>query len=400
MYRKVAILGRGTAGALSTSFFANNFLSNHTEIEWYYDPNIPTRAVGEGADLSFTGALRKNLNFFHTDLFKLDGTYKSGIYKSGWNSNGSDFYHNFYPPTIAYHFNALKLQDFIYDKVINNQFNSKIKIIEKNISANEIDADFVMDCSGAPEQSELKTNFLQMKYIPTNAVHVTQCFWDYPKFQYTIAEAVSHGWVFLIPLQNRCSVGYLYNHVITDLDIIKDDVKQIFEKYNLNPSENTNSFYYDNYIRKQNFNQNIAYNGNASFFLEPLEATSISTMITIYQQAEMLWSNHITVDMANEKYYNYLVEIQNMIALHYFAGSKFKTPFWDFASQQANECIELALKTNKFYNVIKNSLNSKNLIEDNIYDIEYSTWWIGSFIENIKGLGIEKKLINMISEQN
>lgn len=379
--KKIAIIGRGTAGAQAVICYLKNMPD--CDIEWHYDPNISPQAVGEGADLNLPRALMHNMNFDHLDLDKIGGTFKSGIYKPGWNSNGTDFFHEFPPPSVSYHFNALELQNYIHEYV-----KPHVKIVEHNTSADNIDADFVMDCSGKPKNVD-NDDFIKPKYIPVNAVHVTQCDWDFPNFQYTIAAARPHGWVFLIPLKNRCSVGYLYNHSISSLEDVKEDVKNIFDEYNLNPSDKTNSFHFDNYYRKQNFQRCVTHNGNSSFFLEPLEATSISVMLFIQRSSFHIWNNNLDINMANIIYHKLLLNIENFIMMHYFAGSKFKSPFWDFAKERGRLCMESAARDSDFVNMV---LNSKHIVSTSQASVtehpDYANWWIGSFFQNINGLGI------------
>ena len=388
MPKKIAIIGRGTAGALSAMHFVRYCPDD--EIEWHYDPNISPQAVGEGGALDFPRNLANALDFNHLDLKNIDGTFKSGILKPGWNPNGSTFFHEFPPPNISYHFNALELQNYIFEKI-----KDKVKLVEHNTNADDIDANHIIDCSGRP--TELNDEFVIPKYIPVNAVHVTQCFWDYPRFDYTIAAARPHGWVFLIPLQNRCSVGYLYNHTITDLNEIQKDVENIFDEYNLTPSEKTNSFHFGNYYRRKNYSNRVVYNGNASFFLEPLEATSISVMILIQRNAYDVFNQTTMPYDVNLKFCDFMTQTENMIMMHYFAGSKFKSAFWDYAQERGTKCMESAMLDSRFANMHIQSKNLKYFYECNEKETEeYSTWWLGSFMQNIKGLGIKEKLNKFI----
>jgi hypothetical protein len=96
---------------------------------------------------------------------------------------------------------------------------------------------------------------------------------------------MKHGWVFGIPLQKRISIGYLYNDKISSLEEVKEDVKNTFKEYNLNPSKITNHIKFQSFYRKENFKNRIIYNGNASFFIEPLEATSTSMSTDINRLA-------------------------------------------------------------------------------------------------------------------
>ena len=379
--KKVAIVGKGTAGAQSVIHILRHMPD--CEVEWHFDPAIAPQAVGEGSVLPLSRNLFQNLNFNYLELDKIDGTLKTGIYKSNWGQNKPDFLHSFPPPYAAVHFNAVALQNYIFEKV-----KGKVKIKEHNIKSSDIDADFVMDCSGKPSSYE---EFNIPSYIPVNSVHVTQCYWEYPRFQHTLTVARPYGWVFGVPLQNRCSIGYLYNKNINTLEEVKEDVKNIFEKYNLTPSQDTNTFSFGNYYRKQNYSDRIAYNGNASFFLEPLEATSVGVMDHIQRSAWDLWSGFQSLEQANAKYLNIIREIESVIMLHYLAGSAFDTEFWKFATDRAQQSLDLTAKNMNFVRTYFKSRTapSGNLCAD---DEEYGLWSVNAFHQNIHGLGIVEKL--------
>lgn len=377
MSKKLAIVGRGTAGALAVAHFLSY---SDYEIDWYFDESIPTQAVGEGSTLSLPRLLFRFCRFNYDMLaYELDGTYKHGIKKQNW-SKGKEYTHFFPPPDISFHFNALKLQEFILREA---QKNKRLTVHQSNIiSYDDIDADYIMDCTGKPQTYE---DFTLSDRIAVNSVHVTQCLWDRPKFFYTGTVARKYGWVFVIPLQNRCSVGYLYNNQLNSLDEIKKDVEIVFEDYNLTPSDMTNSFSFNNYYRKVNFTERVCYNGNASFFLEPLEATSIGTMDVINR----LTFDHLALDARifdiNFFYTKELHSIENMIGFHYYHGSIFKTEFWKMAKLKGKQAIK-NLSVDNFF---------KEKIIANIDDIggnlatDYGSWGPYSWKQNINGLGFD-----------
>jgi len=383
--KKIAILGQGTAGAQAIIHFLRHMPD--TEIEWHYDPSIPTQAVGEGAVLPLARNMFENLNLNYLELDKVDGTIKTGIYKSGWGDEKPDFLHSFPPPNVSLHFNAKGLQKYIYEKV-----KDKVTVVEHNITAKDIDSDFVIDCSGRPKSFE---DFEVPSYIPVNSVHVTQCYWDYAKFNHTLTIARPYGWVFGVPLQNRCSIGYLYNNKINSLEEVKEDVKNIFDRFNLNPSDDTNTFTFGNYYRKKNYDGRIAYNGNASFFLEPLEATSVGVMDQIQRSSYDIINSNISHNQANYTYTKLLTEIETVIMLHYLAGSEHKTEFWEFAQERAVRCVTNASKDVNFIQVYAEakSATTANLCPATV---EYGLWQSIAFNQNIYGLGIVEKLDNII----
>lgn len=387
MKKKLAIIGKGTAGAFSATHFMR---WTDWDIDWYFDHNIKPQAVGEGSNLVFPLALYENIGFTYQDLKKLDGTVKESIYKQNWGTNVKEFHHHFSPPNIGIHFNAVKFQEYIFSLVQNNK---RFKFIEKNVLSDQIDADFIMDCSGKPEIN--KDNFIESNYIPVNSVHVNQCMWEYPRFQYTLTIARPYGWVFGIPLQNRCSIGYLYNNNINTLEEVKEDVKNIFEEFNLVPSGITNTFSFGNYYRKENYSKRISYNGNASFFLEPLEATSISTMDLIQRSAFSLWTGEASLDRVNNLYFDTINEVEAMIMLHYYAGSSFDTRFWSMAKNNGKLKIDQAIKNSKLVDMILQSDTIKfGYLKEKF---EYGTWNPISFNQNLTQLGIRNTLQKYIN---
>jgi hypothetical protein len=181
----------------------------------------------------------------------------------------------------------------------------------------------------------------------------------------------------------------MYNNNITTLEDIKTDVINIFKEYELNPSNTTNSFSFKNYYRKNNYSKTIAYNGNASFFLEPLEATSIHFMDICNRCSYDVFNNNISAEEANYYYLNKIREIENVIMLHYLAGSSWDTKFWNMAENLAKNNIATAKNNTDFINII-NLAKNYNINKNN--QLEYGTWDLYSFPININALGIWNQL--------
>jgi len=378
---KLAIIGRGTAGALTLAHF---WRWSNFEIDWYHDPNTKPVAVGEGGTIRVSTALYANTGFIYTDLDRIDGTAKLGIYKKGWNT-GKTFLHAFLPPSIGYHINAVKLQDFIFDKFKNDP---RINVIERAVTPDQVDADYVLNCTGSPRQFD---DFHRSEFIPVNSCYVTQCFWDGPKFNHTLSVARPYGWIFGIPLKNRCSIGYLFNRDINSLDEIKEDVKEVFEEFGLTASDTTNYIEFDNYFRRQNFTDRVAHNGNSSFFLEPLEATSLDFADIVHRIAFDVIVGTVSPEQANAGYLNTIQEIEGMIMLHYLGGSVYKNKFWDFAQERAERCFQRELyRTPALRNFIERSrtlgtrqhLEIESLLKHN----PYGSWSEHSFYQNLEGM--------------
>ena len=345
------------------------------EVDWYFDDTIKPQSVGEGSDFVLPREIRQNIGFMYSDLDKFDGSIKLGIHKENWGS-GTTFLHSFDPPSVALHFSATKMQDYIVSKVKDCP---RLKIINENATHDSIDSDFIMDCSGAPTSYD---DFHIATNIPVNAAYVVQCPWERARFNHTLAIARPHGWVFGIPLADRCSFGYLYNKDISSNDDVVDDMlNNVIPQYDVVPGD-TNTLTFRNYYRKKNFDGRVCYNGNASFFLEPLEATSISTMNFINRFAYDYWEQNVTPIVANTEYTNYIHCTENIIAMHYYAGSTFDTDFWKYARPLGTKCMK---------RLVTDPLINRRLLGDN-NEVHLGPWGENSLEQNIKGLGIEQKM--------
>jgi len=387
--KKITIVGRGTAGCLAATYFAKQ---TDWEIDWIYDPNIKQQAVGEGTSLIVPIRLGLDLDFNVVELQELYGTPKLGIRKMNWGQVNNDFTHTFPPPSHGYHFNAVMLQDYIIKRLTDNK---RVNMIYKNINNHsELDTDFIIDCSGKPKDF---SEFNIRTEIPVNAVSVKQCAWEGARFSQTLTIARPYGWVFGIPLLNRCAIGYMYNKDINTLEEVQQDAEIIYKEFNLIPSEVGNNFTFMNYTKKQNFYDNVAYNGNASSFLEPLEATSLYTVIVNNIWAHQVFTKKLSVDEANANYQDDLDSISNMIMLHYFAGSTFDTEFWREAKNRANHRMNIAKQNKKFTTMI-NACNMVDKKRELVFGTlgEFGTWPGRSYMANLAGLGIKESLTDFL----
>lgn len=380
--KKITIVGGGTVGALTSAHWSR--WANGAEVEWVISPDIPPVTVGEGTTVLVPNALEQTLAFTYNDLAAIGGTPKLGLWKEGWGDG-----HAYKPPfrmgTTGIHMSATKLHEFARARLA-----PKIKIVERTVhSHDDVDADYIADCSGTP--AELGTACDAATGIPVNAVHVTQCPWEAPKFFMSLTIARPFGWVFGIPLQNRCAVGYMYNKDINTLDDVKQDVQNIFSQFGLTPSSDTLSKEFKNYFRKANFTQRGYYNGNASFFLEPLEATSLGCSVQINQHAWSTIHEQMPISTANSWYRGKLSSVEDLIMTHYLAGSKYKTAFWDFAQSRAAAKLEGSVKTNPAFRQVLRL--ARQFVYGHTPDIEYGTWGPWMWHENMRELGVFHRMM-------
>jgi hypothetical protein len=389
--KKIAIVGRGTVGCLSVAHYLR---FTDWNIDWIYDPLIETTPVGEGTNLAFPKALRETLGFNSVDMDNVNSVPKLGIWKRNW-GQGKDFIHTFLAGEHGLHFNAVQLQDYIFEKIKNNP---RINLIESNIpQPDSVDSDYVMMCTGSPK--ELTEEYDVRNYIPLNAAKVFQCPWELPEFFYSLTFAKKFGWVFGIPLKNRCAIGYVYNDQYCTEEEIDEDVQDILDEFRLAPTA-TRKLKFRNYSRKKNFDGRVCYNGNASYFLEPLEATSTGVSDYVNRLSYDLWYTKQFNETAVNKFYKReLDDTEAMISLHYFSGSVYDNDFWKYAKELGKENIHHNFKNNtdfaKIVNVALDEKTSQNPFE-NRYNRSVGSWQVMSYIQNIENLGIKDSLKELL----
>ena len=281
-------------------------------------------------------------------------------------------------PNVSIHFNAVMLQNLLM-----NKNKKRVKFIDKSVKHDELNTDYILDCSGKPDDD---SSFYEAKYIPVNSAMVYQCKWDNPLFSHTLCIAGKYGWIFGIPLQDRISFGYLFNKDINYKQEINKELLDLIDSYKQTPNDDYLLLEFNNYYRKVNFTDKVAYNGNASFFLEPMEATSIATIDDINRFTFDILFNRNDLDFVNSKYNKWFKEVQDIITLHYLAGSKYKTKFWKHAKNLATDCYND--KSQMLIDILKNKNNPLFNINN------YGTWGLNSFNQNIDGLGIDIETIS------
>ena len=136
----------------------------------------------------------------------------------------------------------------------------------------------------------------------------------------------------------------------------------------------------------------MVYNGNTSFFLEPLEATSIYLMHVIQRNAFDLWNGNMILDEALFNYRVAVHEIETMIMMHYCAGSKYDTPFWAYAQDRGEQSIRNAMSGDlSFVSAVKKAKDMRGENDQRYYG-DYGIWSYPSMYQNIRGLNLNERL--------
>jgi len=344
--KNIVIVGGGTAGWLSAFFLKRKYPNyNVTLIE---STVIGILGAGEGGTPNLKSIIIDDFGFNEEEfLEKVNGTKKYGIIFDKWHNDlNHSFVHGFGYDGLendlySYHFNARLFAEFLKTKSLERGVNhidaeiSEFINVDNNIntivlnSGNKIVSDFVFDCSGFSrliigKLYKTKWNSYEDELLINSALPF---FINKPNKeinQRTIAEAIDYGWMWKIPLQDRWGCGYLYNDQMVDDKKIASEISKLYsnESITINKKIKFNAGAYENV-----WVENSLAIGLSSGFLEPLEATSIMTIIyqlrhlpeDIFDYSKRDEYNH------NVNRYNY----QNMMFLrHHYNCSRNDTIFW------------------------------------------------------------------------
>ena len=330
MKKKIAIIGVGGGGCVTAlHYFLHG--QNDFEIDIYYDPyHHPIEKVGQGTTRVVTDVITKALkcNWYDNPL---NATIKTGILYENWGKKQKEIFHPFYYMAgTSMHFTPTSLANEVVNLQDINGDVFNVKEQEINDPEKEIDADYIFDCRGKDKRN---LDLYEKLISPINSVLLCRSKGVDNKQIYTRSIATKNGWAFIIPDTQTTSFGYLYNNNITTEEEAKKD---FFETLVLPNAENEfrfeGGFSFDNYIAKSMFTgERTILNGNRYAFLEPLEATSLASYLTV---AKSSW-NHIVDGISkedvNKDAYQHVKEVERFILWHYQRGSIYDTPFWEYA---------------------------------------------------------------------
>ena len=384
--KRIAVVGGGTAGYIAALTLARRL---NCKIDMIASSKIGIIGVGEGSTEHFdnfryaigespidilrktNGSLKVGVMFkdwtkepfmvsnqttitrrageslFYIEKLIADGKkQKDTSLDAYWNNTVPKWYadpernRNKLVPTLQYHLNTFKLNEYLSDKA--KEFGVKMyddEILDIKLSKDgSIDKlkgkkktykyDFYIDCTGfrralltklgAKWQSYGK--YLKMKAaiaFPTNKPESYNT--------YTLAQRMKYGWLWRTPVYDRCGNGYAY-----DSDYITpEQAQKEAEKYLGHKVEIARSVKFDPGALDKVWIKNCCAIGLAASFVEPLEASSIGSAI---QQVFMLMHelplyNQKTIDKYNKDADDLLTNIRDFLIVHYLVKNN-DSKFW------------------------------------------------------------------------
>ena len=357
--RKIAVVGRGTAGSLAAASVTRLHPDSDHELDHIYDSRIPIIGVGEGSWPSLVEELRQLTDLPHeTVQQRLKGTRKYGVAFEGWGRRNRDFTHYFTPQQVsyAYHLSADLLTDLLHESTRARHIDAKVRNIARIDGGAQVEFedraperyDLVFDARGFPRDLD-PDRHIDISFIPTDTAVIRRCpaiveeKRGGPVLQHTYTRAVArpHGWIFVIPLTVHTSYGYIFNGDVTGLADVESDFDSFLEADGVSEFEQRAVIPFPNFVHRQIYDGAVARIGNAAAFMEPLEATAIvSAQLQIgmilhmrfNRSAEMVERDAPTV---NRFLIGTVLRYGLFVGWHYSCGSRYDSEFWRYARDRA-----------------------------------------------------------------
>jgi tryptophan halogenase len=344
---RIGVLGGGTAG-----FIAAAHLTRHLPqagLVHVFDSRIPTIGVGEGTTPRFPHWFEEvtGLNFPHL-AERCGATLKRGSRFEGWGEHGTDFVHRFQPVRLfAYHFDAATVVEVIGEHVRAQRIDARVEEVESAADAVRVRLDkgttlvfdYLFDARGFPPDGAANADdFIRLDWIPTGRAMVRRLP-PQPSESMTRVVARPHGWMFLIPLRDWISCGYVFNPRLSSNEEVAADHTAFLHEQGVATWEQRVAPSFPNFIRRRMFDGRVFAVGNAALFIEPLEATTIGHAI-----GQVRWATRWIAEEGRgrcaepaeaEAYNRTMLSVgcrdSLFVAWHYACGSRWDTPFWHYA---------------------------------------------------------------------
>ena len=366
---KVAVVGAGNGGSFTALHWGwySKFAEKDIEVELIYNPDTQPERVGQATltDAPHILWAATGFNWYHNNIH---ATFKSGILYEGWGQKNDNIFHHFPADRMAMHYCPWEMQRSILDS-------GHFKVTEGEIDPKDVDADYVFDCRGKPKDF---TDYDELKN-PINACILGKPNWNTAETFWSRHVATPDGWTFVIPTQesspsNDYCVGYCYNSDITSQEEAEKNFLNMFDV------EVKKHVSFKNYIAKNPIvDDRIFLNGNRLFFLEPMESSSTQTYLQWSRGLyDAIVNGNGSIYVMERQILEYINQVKNFVLWHYQFGSKYDTPFWDYAKT-------LAFEDNAFNQFLDHAKScDKHQIVPDFYgggtvDHQYGQWSAFSF---------------------
>ena len=334
----------------------------------------------------------------------------------GWGRANRNFVHYFTPQQVsyAYHLSVELMADLLHESTRAQHIDAKVLNITRVEGGAQVEFedraperyDLVFDARGFPKELH-PDQHIDLSFIPTNTAVIRRCpaivraDRNGPVLQptYTRAIARPHGWIVVIPLTAHTTYAYIFNRDVSNLEEVGSDFDEVLEIDGVSEFEQRAVIPFPNFIHRQMYDGVVARIGNAAAFMEPLEATAITSVqveVGMVLQIRLNRSiEHLERDapVVNRFLTNTMLCFGLFVGWHYSCGAMYDSEFWRYARdyawplhrQVADPASVGCAALDKFDEMIE--LMNRPVIDKSDWNRELAYFPLSSYCQMSQGLG-------------
>jgi flavin-dependent dehydrogenase len=397
----VAIVGAGSAGWLTALIL--KIYCPYLQIQLVRPRKLSPIGVGESTQADLLRVLMAGRIDIPAFYKACDATMKCGIYYEDWNAVGEHYWHPFSnlstmgsytaahhyqqmaledperyrrgqyyasvhtsyqtcvknrqvaaEAAVAFHLDAMKLTQYLEKTLTNIDVreadNIDVQTEGGRVSAivldgnEKVSAGLYVDCTGfaravfkqvaTPEILSYEANVnsvvtAQIPYVSADKAEMTP---------YTRAHAHEHGWTWSIPLQSRIGTGYVYHKDYCSTEEAERNFRAYWGVERMREIE-VRHISFDSITLRNPWAENVVAIGLSAGFVEPLEATGLSWIISsadlLSQSLGARYYDGDTSMRYNANMLGYVYDVFDFIDVHYKLSGRRDTPFWRYQTSRA-----------------------------------------------------------------
>ena len=308
---------------------------------------------------------------------------------------------------VAFHVDALKLTQFLERKL------SSVEVLESDSvdvrvedgkiacvvldGEKTLDADLYVDCTGFNRAVIDRIAIPEILPYEANvnravAAQVPYVEGDEEATPYTGAHAHEHGWTWAIPLQSRFGSGYVYHSEFCNQEQAELNFRAYWGHERMK-NVGVAHIPFDSATLRKPWVRNVVAIGLSAGFVEPLEATGLSWIITSASfLCQSISARHYDEEVS-EKYnfelIGYIRDVQDFIDTHYKLSARRDSEFWKYqTSREYPERLE-----NRLAVYAKEMPSSANRVKTTLWAFHEVSWIdiLNGYEFKYEKLGIDPK---------
>jgi tryptophan halogenase len=259
-----------------------------------------------------------------------------------------------------------------------------------------INADFVFDCSGFSRLivgKHFNAEWVSYSnYLPVDTAVPFFIDNDEEIPPYTESIAMKYGWMWKIPLQNRYGCGYVFDSSLTSEEEAIKEIENYLGFKPIYPRETKGAFKFKAGYYKTPWVKNCVAIGLSSGFIEPLEATSIYSSLSILKKfvndlSHIESPSQPLIDRFNTEAEELTNGIFNFVYFHYL-GKRNDSKFWNKFKAPESHPLEIQKKLN-----IINNFVPKNIDFTGITPFGLHSWLSVAYGLNQLNIDVMKEMV-------